>query len=186
MAKSNTIRFAISDSKPRSECWSIWTNKNDVYLAGSFYKDTLKVSLHGSGVCQVALLDEFFEKHVRGRDQGPEYRSILRWKRLPTPKERGQVAATILFASYEFWPEAEAIPASKTYTALPPPPDMYAVMVDIAFSLNDPAKAATLGGWSSELLFTTQLLNGEFVCVTHRLERLPADFLNLRDLRLKA
>lgn len=176
MAKSDTFRFAIADTNPCSECWSVFTKGDDVYLTGSAYKNTLKLSLHGSGVCQVALLENFFAQHVKPREEAPEYRSILRWHRLPSQHGSGQVAATILFASFQFWPEAEPIPASKRYTALPPPPDRYAVMVDIIFSLDDPQEVARLGDWESALLFSTKLPNGEFVCLRHRMELLPADF----------
>ncbi len=58
MAKSESFRFAIADNKVRSECWSVFANKSDVYLTASAYKRTLKVSLHGSGVCQIALLED--------------------------------------------------------------------------------------------------------------------------------
>lgn len=178
MAKSNSFRFAISDASVRSECWTVFTNKDDVYLTGSAYRKALKVSLHGSGVCQIALLEQFVAKHVEGRDERPEDRTILRWKRLTTPEGRGQVAATILFASYEFWPEQEEMPRSKPYTKLRPPPDMHARMIDVVYSRDDPKRIAELGEWTDELLYSFQLPSGEFVALVQRVEPLPEGFFD--------
>ena len=178
MSKRGSFRFAIADDALRSECWSLFTNGDDVYLTSNAHKRALKVSLHRSGICQIALLEGFFEEHVEWREDRPEFRSILRWKRLPSPDEGAQIAASILFASYEFWPEQEAVPRSKSYIPLPPPPDMYARVVDIAFGGQDPAEAAEIGGWTDELLHSFRLPNGEFVCLVQRLERLPEGFFD--------
>ena len=178
MAKSNSFRFAIADELPRSECWSLFTKGNDVYLTGSAYKKTLKVSLHQSGVCQIALLEGFFTKHVEGQTGAPEFRSILRWKRLPTPINSGQVAASILFASYEFWPEQEPIPSSKPFTKIEPPPDLYCRLINVVYSHDDPRLIEKLGEWTDELLFSKQLPNGEFVCLMQEIRPLEDGFFD--------
>ncbi|MCF6121594.1 hypothetical protein EN904_01565 [Mesorhizobium sp. M7A.F.Ca.CA.001.07.2.1] len=136
----------------------------------------LKLSLHQSGVCQVALLEGFFAQHLEWREDGPDFRSILRWQRLSTQEDRGQVAASILFASDGFWPEQEAIPNTKQYTALAPPPHMCGRMVNVVYSREDPNRIAKLGVWTDELLFSTQLPSGEFVCLMQSIEPLPEDF----------
>lgn len=182
MGKTTSFRFAISDTKPRSECWSVFTNGNDVYLTSNTHKHVLKVSLHQSGVCQTAFLENFFEEQIEWREDGPEFRSILRWKRLPTPEGRGQVAASILFASDGVWPEQEAIPASKPFTALTPPPDMHGQRVDIVYSHDDPRRIANLGGWTDELLFSTELLNGEYVSLMQFVDPLPKDFFDFKPM----
>jgi len=178
MRQPQLHRFAIADTKPRSECWSIFTNKNDVYLTGNAYKQTLKLSLHGSGVCQIALLESFFEEQVAWRDEGPEHRAILRWKRLPTPLFQGQCAASIMFASYDFWPEHDPIKSSKKYIALEPPGKNFARRVDVVFSRVDPTHIAELGHWTDELIFCKQLPNGEYVCLLQFLEPLPENFFD--------
>jgi len=142
----------------------------------------LKVSLHQSGVCQIALLEGFFKEHIEWREDGPEFRSILRWKRLSIPEERGQVAASILFASDGVWPEQEAIPDSKPYTALTPPPDMHGRRVDIVYSHDDPRHVAKLSGWTDELLFSTELANGEFVSLMQFVDPLPEDFFDFKPM----
>jgi hypothetical protein len=178
MSQLDVHRFAIADTKPRSECWAIFTNKNDVYLTGSAYKQALKLSLHGSGVCQIALLDNFFEKHISWRESSPDHRAILRWKRLPTPLFGGQCAASILFASFDFWPEHEAINASKKYIALKPPAKNFARRVDVVFSRADPRHIAKLGDWTDELIFCKKLPNGEYVCLLQFLEPLSQSFFD--------
>ena len=182
MAKSSTFRFAIADSEPRSELWSVFTNRNDVYLTGSAFKRALKVSLHASGVCQIALLEGFFTEQVEWRPDKPESRSILRWKRLPTAEDGGQVAASILFASHEFWREQLPIPASKPFTSLTPPPDMHGRIVNAIFCRENPIHAAEMGGWTDDLLFSTQLPNAEFFCLKQQLEPLPKGFFDFAPL----
>lgn len=176
--KSNSFRFAIADGVPRSECWSFFTNGNDVYLTGSAYKRVLKISLHERGVCQIAMLKEFFVEHVEGRSQAPQFRDILRWKRIPTPLIQGQVAATILFASCEFWPEKDPIPASKPFKSLPPPPSTHCLNVDVVYSRVNPQHISKVGEWTDDLLFSLQLPNGEFVCLMQRIDQLPEDFFD--------
>lgn len=182
MAKARSFRFAIADTVPRSECWSFFTNGNDVYLTSNAHKRVLKVSLHASGVCQVALLEGFFAEHIEWREYSPDFRSILRWRRLPTQENKGQVAASILFASYDFWPEQEAIPSSKPFTSLSPPPDMHGMMVNVVYSRDNPNDIAKLGQWTDELLFATQLPNGEFVCLMQEITPLPEDFFDFAPL----
>lgn len=172
----------LEGTKPRSECWSVLINGNDVYLTSNAHKRALKVSLHQSGVCQIALLEGFFAEHVEWREDGPEFRSILRWKRTPTPEGRGRVAASILFASDGFWPEQEAIPASKPYVALAPPPEMHGRRVDIVYSRDDPRHIAKLGNWTDELFFATELPDGEFVSLMQFVEPLPKDFFDFKPL----
>lgn len=176
MAQPQPFRFVIADEKARSEYWTVFTNKNDFYLTTNAHKQALKVSLHGSGVCQVALLEGFFAKEIEWRKERPTDRTILRWKRLPTPQLKGQVAASILFASYEFWPEQEEVPASKPHTRLPPPPDMHGRSVHVIYSRTDPARVAKLGGWSDELLYSTRLPNGDYVALHTEVTPLPSDF----------
>lgn len=185
LGKSTTFRFAIADTAPRSECWSLFTNGSDVYLTSNAHKRVLKVSLHQSGVCQIALLEGFFSEHIEWREDGPEFRSILRWKRNPTPKAKGQVAASILFAADGFWPEHEAIPASKAYAALPPPPVMHGRRVDITFSWDDPREIAKLGSWTDELLYSTKLPDGQFVSLLQFVDPLPDGFFDFTPLTSK-
>lgn len=186
MAKSSSFRFAIADTVPRSECWSLFTSGNDVYLTGSAYKKTLKISLHQSGVCQIALLEDFFTEHVEGKTGAPEHRDILRWKRLPTPKKRGQVAASILFASCELWAEQEPIPSSKPFTKIEPPPDMYCRIVNVVYSQDDPRLCEKLGKWTDKLIFSLQLPNGEFLCLMQELVPLDDVFFDFTPTSSKA
>lgn len=182
---TSSFRFAIADNSVRSEVWSVFTNKNDVYLTGSAYKRVLKVSLHQSGVCQIAMLEGFFAEHIEGNENAPEFRDMFRWRRLPSKHMSGQMTFSVGFASFDFWPEQDNPPKSKPFTKIAPPPNGYSCHVDLAYSLDDPTIAAKLGGWTEDLLHSFQLPNLEYVCLMKRIEKLPANFFDFSRLQSK-
>ena len=179
MGKTSSFRFAIADTSVRSECWTLFFNGNDVYLTGSAFKKELKISLHQSGVCQAALL-EAFHADIATNANSPPNRDILRWRRTSTPQEGGRVAVYIQFASFEGWPEAEAIPSSKPYKGLPPPPYMACRTVSLSFSREDPRAVSILGNWGDAYLFSKELPNGEFICLMNSVDPLPWDFFDFK------
>ena len=177
MSENGTFRFAIADTVVRSECWTLFFNGNDVYLTGSAFKRELKISLHQSGVCQAAFLKNF-HSDIAKKDNAPITRDILRWKRTPTPQEGGKVAVYIQFASYEDWPEAEAIAPSKPYKSLAPPPFMSCRTVTLSFSREDPRAISVLGKWGDAFLYSKQIPSGEFVCLMQHEDDLPWNFFD--------
>ena len=179
MSNASSFRFAIADTLVRSEYWTLFFNRNDVYLTGSAFKKELKLSLHQSGVCQVALLENF-HADIATNANAPPKRDILRWRRASTPEEGGKVAAYIQFASFGDWPEADAIPSSKPYKGLPPPPYMACRTVSLSFSREDPKVVSVLGNWGDAYLFSTELPNGEFVCLMQSVDPLPWNFSTSR------
>lgn len=182
MSKSSAFRFVVADTKPRSEYWSLFTNGDDVYLTGNSYKRALKISLHKSGVCQIAMLDNFFSKHVKGKSKSQKYRDLLRWKRLTIPMYRSQAAVSILFAWFEFWPEDEVIPTSKSVHKISPPPDRHGQIINVGYSGFDPKVAFELGRYPDELLFSMQFPNKEYISVTRQIQKLSKGFFDFREI----
>lgn len=150
-----------------------------MYLTGSAFKKELKISLHKSGICQAAFLENFHAK-IASKNNAPPTRDILRWKREPTPHEGGKVAVYIQFASYEDWPEAEILPASKPYKPLLPPPFMSCRTVSLSFSREDPRAVSILGNWGDAYLYSKELPNGEYVCLMNHVDPLPWDFFEFK------
>ena len=179
MNKKEVFRFAIADTAARSEYWTLFFNGNDVYLTGSAFKRELKISLHQSGVCQAAFLEKFHADTVSKR-HAPPTRDILRWKREPAPNQGGKVAVYIQFASYDYWPETETIPASKPYKQLLPPPFMSCRTVSLSFSREDPRAVSILGNWDDAFLYSKDLPNGEYVCLMTHVDPLPWDFFDFK------
>jgi hypothetical protein len=180
MSKNSSFRFAIGDDKPYSETWSAWQSGSDFYLTNTAHKTTLKISLHQSGICQVAMLQTFFEKHIEGKESAPEYRDILRWKRLSTPEFGPTVVTSILFASFEFWPERENISAKKAVTWIPRPPDMFGQQVAVLYSKQDPDNHCGDTPPEGIYLKKFQLDNGDFVLLIPRLVPLAEDFFDFK------
>lgn len=61
MSKRNKQRFEFcvgTSNSHRSTMWKIVVDKSDVYIMSKAYGRTAKVSLHQSGVCQVAVTSE--------------------------------------------------------------------------------------------------------------------------------
>ncbi len=77
------VRFGVgSRDGPKSGVWRRWTpaRKSDVYIAIRSYTGIMKVSLHESGECFVALTEQFAERNptaLVGRS-----RRFDQWKRV--------------------------------------------------------------------------------------------------------
>jgi len=86
----------------------------------------------------------------------------------------------IQFASFDGWPEAEAIAPSKPYKRLLPPPFMSCRTVTLSFSREDPRAVSVLGNWGEAYLHSKQLPNGEFVCLMQHEDQLPWGFFDFK------
>ena len=96
----DAIRFWIGDeSIRRSAIWRIWTGKttSDVYIAPSNLGGVQKLSLHGTGICQVAITKEYWDKLVAEGKEAGLRRATPRWRRPETPKSGVALAALLRF-----------------------------------------------------------------------------------------
>lgn len=79
----DTLRFGIgSADDARSHVWRLWVQRNDVYLGARDLPQTIKVSLHQSGIWRIAYVRELTEE-----DDGDD-RLVFKWKR-PAEFARG-------------------------------------------------------------------------------------------------
>ena len=175
---SKEFRFAIGSTVPLSEIWTVSVRRSDVYvIAAHPMNGAMKLSLHGSGVCQFALFQDFYDRYVAHSPSPTKSRTILRWTRSATPAWGGLCAATIHLSSCEHWEEPSPPSSSKKLVRLiPPPPDGWAVEVNFFYSAEDPDLQLSEGEPLLFVLSKFQLASGEFLTLIAGLARLPSDF----------
>lgn len=79
MANNNVIRFAVGTRDDlRSSVWSLWSNRNDLYLAARCFAGISKFSFHQSGIYRFAI-----NSTVEREDDASD-RALYKWER---PKE---------------------------------------------------------------------------------------------------
>lgn len=92
MSKKNKQRFEFcvgTSNNHRSTVWKVVVSKSDVYIIPTSSNNYFKVSLHGSGVCQMAITGEHLEEFNIPRDERPGQR----WK-----CEAEEINANIIFS----------------------------------------------------------------------------------------
>lgn len=80
-----SFRFGVGGAdQPRSAIWRLWSlpKKSDVYLSARAVAGVVKVSIHGSGVCQFGLTSAY------AASQGIDSTKRL-WERWTMPKSSG-------------------------------------------------------------------------------------------------
>lgn len=132
MATSDTItRFAVGEpGGRRSASWTVWKGKNsrDVYLGPRSLAQSLKVSLHESGVCRLAFTSQFYG---RVKDSVDQPRIVDEWQR---PREPLWPAIRVVFP-HEGLSTVTEWPAEKEGLIwIPAPEDGRAVFVSVMFS----------------------------------------------------
>lgn len=79
MSKKNKQRFEFcvgTSNSHRSTIWKIVVNKSEIYIIPTFSKNYFKISLHGSGVCQLAITEEHLSEYNLSKEERPSQR----WK----------------------------------------------------------------------------------------------------------
>ncbi|KQY03520.1 hypothetical protein ASE23_11935 [Rhizobium sp. Root73] len=176
----NSLRFAIGDDEPLSEIWTVTVNRSDVYLSSSGFNSVMKLSLHQSGVCQMATSQQLYEERLSVLEGGPDSRTVLRWKRCITPDTGGALAARIIFAACGRWPNPSTAKASKPPLLLPCPPEGYGVELTIFYSKEDPRQHTHDIQQEMNLISVLKLANDDCVSFFGRFLELPGDFFSFR------
>lgn len=175
---ATTFRFAIGSGTPLSEIWTVVSQGNDMYLTASSQKSQMKVSMHGSRVCQYAMLPEFFEQHGPAIGKALENRTILRWKREPTPDEGGLCGFRIIFAADGSWPNAASRPPRKATQLIPPPPPGAVVEVGLFYSRECIVDHREEVHGDANLLTTVQLAGGDHVALLYTYQPYGPEFFS--------
>jgi hypothetical protein len=85
----NVRRLCVRDPKGVwSSVWRIWTSKDDIYVAYSAAKSSVKIRLHRSGSYRLAYTSDEFA-HGAGRMPG-EDRAVVKWSK-PLPVLSGLI-----------------------------------------------------------------------------------------------
>jgi hypothetical protein len=180
--KEKKVRFAIGVSDAISEIWTLSSRKNDIYLSCVSMRGRIKLSVHGSGVCQLA----FDAKHSDSALSTPRFplkdRTIKRWKREDTPTVGPVYLASVFFSAYQTWDNSEPILVSKPTELLPPPPDGFAIQVPIFLSRDNPLGKCFPFNPEDIILAYFQIESGEYVTLLPAPVRLPDDYFHFRPM----
>lgn len=178
--KSKKVRFAIGRNKALSEIWTLSSHKNDIYLSCESARGWIKLSIHGSGVCQLAF-DSFHADQALATPAFPlADRTIKRWKRPPTPDVGPVLLTTIYFSAFETWANSQELECKKPTELIPPPPSGFALSVPIFISIDDPIEKCAPFEPEDIILGYFQIESGEYVTMLPAPVKLPADYFHFR------
>ena len=168
---SGPIRLcACSPSGRHSGTWMAIGSRSDYYIGARSIFGSMKISLHASGICRVAMTDHQSKFLIeQGLMQPEDDRAFLKWRRTDT-KETGAVhVVSLIFPIAHMHHEAALGSAKKPLFKFEAP--------------DDPAKAVEFGFFFSRVppeeleqklvrigmpLFWTGLDNGETVSIVVR------------------
>lgn len=130
LPKMDKFRFAVEkDGAGCSNMWFAEQKGRDLYLSARAANNTVKVSLHGTGVC-----------HIKGR--GPRGEETLsRWYRAPTPDVGAVHALSVVFPTdlTHNWRPLEKLKQNKVAVTLPAAPAGHAIEFQFSFTRELPA-----------------------------------------------
>lgn len=93
------LRFAVCGPKGHSSSWTAFGHGNDYYIGARGLMGSQKISLHASGICRVAMTDQFYSSlPAKGLVQ-PLDRVSVKWTRPETPIVGAVHVASIVFPS---------------------------------------------------------------------------------------
>jgi hypothetical protein len=93
------VRFAIRSPTERySAAWMTTDYHDDFYIGARSLMGRLKISLHRSGICRLAIDERYFGSAVE-RDLIPpeEDRVLVKWRRTPTPTIGAALVVGLVF-----------------------------------------------------------------------------------------
>lgn len=179
--REKKLRFAIGSSESISEIWTLWGRKRDIYLSCESMRGRIKLSIHGSGVCQLAF-DSNYKDDVLATPKIPfTDRTIKRWRRTPTPPVGPIHLTNIFFSSFETWDNSEEIACPKATELIPPPASGYAVVVSIFVSNDDPVDKCAPYEPQDIILGYFQIESGEYVTVLVAESQLPKGYFDFKN-----
>jgi len=77
--------------------WSAWGWRGDYYIGARSVLGSMKVSLHASGICRLALTERHFAALTERGLIPPEERAIVKWRRPPAPEVGAMLAVVLVF-----------------------------------------------------------------------------------------
>jgi hypothetical protein len=168
------LRFAVGRSgSVHSSIWRTSWSKSDYYISARSIFGSMKISLHESRICRLALTERYM---TWLREQGlapPDDRAFVKWRRPPAPESGAHLAVVLVFPTDNLHLDDPAWKNSnKPLLHFEPAPSGKAV--ELGFFYSREAKE-TLEPRFMEIgkpLHYADLPNGEFVWLVGR----EADF----------
>ena len=182
LAKGAKVRFCVGRDGALSEVWTVLGRKTDVYVMSQSMRGRIKLSCHGSGVCQLAFAPPYADEIVSDNQLKFKDRTIQRWKRPPTPPNLPVHLTSIYLSAFGGWETEENIKLARSTVMLPPPDHGSAIEVAVFLSNSSPLERCAPYEPEEIILSYFQLTSGEFVTLLPRLLPLTPDYFDFRKL----
>ncbi len=163
------VRFAIGrPGGAYSGIWAFWGNNSDFYIGARSILGSMKISLHKSGKCRVALTDQHFTALAQKGLSVPTDRAFVKWERLPTPEEGAHLVVLLVFPTDFLRLQAPVGTSKKPLLILESASPGKAVEVGFFFSREPKATLEPKFLVIGKPLFFTDLKNGDIVWMVAR------------------
>jgi hypothetical protein len=163
------VRFAIGGPDERfSGVWVHWHHKSDFYIGARSILGSMKISLHKSRRCRIAMTERHYATASQHGLSVPNDRAFVKWERLEAPSEGAHLAVVLAFPTDFLRLEAPAGTKKKPLLLLESARPGKAV--EIGFFLSREAKATLEPKFLAigKPLFFTNLENSESVWMVAR------------------
>ena len=165
----NIIRFGVgAKDKPYSSVWVAFTNNNDLYLGVRGLTGAIKVSLHESELCRLAVDEQYWTNLADHGVAVQRDRAIVKWRRSSTPETGVVHVLSLLFPTDFLRLYRKPLRLNKPVFYIEPAPEGHAIEFGFFYSKEGPEtleeKLLSIG----TPMFNTCLLNGEFVSMISR------------------
>lgn len=181
-ATGSKVRFCVGRDGALSEVWTVLGRKSDVYIMSQSMRGRIKLSCHGSGVCQLAFATPYADGIVSDNRLKFKDRTIQRWKRPPPPSNLPVHLTSIYLSAFGGWEAEDNVELTKATIMLPPPEHGSAIEVAVFLSNSNPLERCAPYEPEEIILSYLQLASGQYVTLLPRVTPLPPDYFDFRKL----
>jgi hypothetical protein len=163
------VRFVAEAADGRqSAIWSTWANGSDYYLGARWVLKSMKISLHASGRCRIALSDKLIEDMTAKGMPAPADRALVKWNRAATPEVGAICVLSVAFPAARLHMKGQTGSVSKPLLRVGLGPDDQAVQLGI-FYTREPREVVDQKFCAvGKPTFVTHLDNGDDVWMVFR------------------
>lgn len=163
------VRFAVGTPGERhGSAWIIWANKSDFYLGAYGLRGKLKISLHESRICRLALTDEYVHKMRAAGIPPPEDRALFKWIRPPAPDLGAHPAVILTFPTDHMYRQPPVWNLNKPLVMFEAAPPGHSVEVGFFYSREAPETLEPKLYQIGRPILRTNLDNGDSVSLVVR------------------
>jgi hypothetical protein len=144
--------------------WVAWRQGSECYVGANSTLGSVKISLHQSGICRLALSERHYNELPEMGLKQPADRALTKWRRLPTPEAGVVHVLSLIFPTDHLRLEEPKSSQKKPVMIFEPPPAGQAVQMGFFYSRQTgPAMEASFLNIGAHPLFTFDLRNGDTV-----------------------